>query len=328
MTVLTPPLECLLNYLATGQLYSGQQLGDFIGVSRTAIWKMINKLQHLGISIERIPNQGYRIYNGYRPLDEQKILAKIEKTSCQYLKQIIIKSVVDSTNNYLLKQHDISSGVVCIAEYQTAGRGRRNRRWQSVFGKNILMSLSWNFEQGSQAIIGLSMTVALAILRALQEYGLKDIDVKWPNDILWQEQKLAGVLIETHIDSMGICQVIIGIGVNVEKTNNQPVTHSTDIESIIGVLPDRNHLIGLILSHLLKIIPEFTQTGFAKYRDEWLLHDWLLEKNVVVQGLKDDVQGKVVGIDDQGGLMIQKNDHISTFYTGEISVRKSYDSFG
>jgi BirA family transcriptional regulator, biotin operon repressor / biotin---[acetyl-CoA-carboxylase] ligase len=322
MNFFTPTLETLLGYLASGEYYSGEQLGDFLGVSRTAVWKMVNKLQTLGVNVERIPSRGYRLYHGYQPLNREKILASIGAANQAKLNQIIILSIIDSTNNYLLKQRDLPSGTVCLAEYQTAGRGRRHRQWHAPFGKNILMSRLWDFEQGSSAIVGLSMTIALALVRAFKQYGIDGFHVKWPNDILWQQRKIAGVLIETYIDSVGICHVVMGIGVNVEKRSGEQICNSIDLESIMQALPDRNHLIGLIVEQLLCIIPTFAQTGFGRFQEEWLQYDCLLGKIVNISGLPTQVEGKVVGVDNQGGLMINQGGQVTHFHTGEVSVRE------
>lgn len=322
MTILTQSLKSLLSYLATGQCYSGQQLGDYLGVSRSAVWKMINKLQKFGVGISRSPQWGYRMINGYQPLDEEAILKAINAKQRSAIQSLFIEPIVDSTNNYLLNLSESFLGNVCLAEYQTAGRGRRNREWQSAFGKNILMSLSWIFEKGPTAIVGLSMVVAIAILRALHEYGVQNIHLKWPNDILWNDAKLSGVLIDTRIDSVGICYVVIGIGINVERTTESATFQSMDIASILNKQPDRNKLVGLLLNHLLQIIPEFAIIGFSPYRDEWLSYDCLINKIVSISGLQQEIQGKVMGVDEQGGIILQQNNNFSVFHTGEISVRK------
>ncbi|HEY0894151.1 MAG TPA: biotin--[acetyl-CoA-carboxylase] ligase, partial [Cellvibrio sp.] len=185
-------LRQILALLADGELHSGEELGLLLGVSRAAVWKHLQKLEGLGIRLLSIKGRGYCIDGGLDLLDLEKIEAQIHSSLPIKLN---LFPQIDSTNAYLMR-HTNPALQVCLAESQSAGRGRRGRVWVSPFAQNIYCSIGWGFEGGVAALEGLSLAVGLVIVRTLQCYGIAGLELKWPNDVLYHDHKLAGVLIE------------------------------------------------------------------------------------------------------------------------------------
>ena len=166
----------ILQVLSKGTFCSGEELGKELGISRAAISKHIKGVQDWGIDIFRVQGKGYQLAKPIELLDKDIIQNQVENP-------IVLMPVIDSTNQYLLDRADmLESGTVCIAEYQSNGRGRRGREWISPFGSNLYLSLYWRLDAGMAAAIGLSLVVGIAIVEALEKLGLPNIKLKWHND--------------------------------------------------------------------------------------------------------------------------------------------------
>ncbi|MCW8400894.1 biotin--[acetyl-CoA-carboxylase] ligase, partial [Legionella sp. PATHC038] len=215
----------LLQLLGDGECHSGSELGAALGITRSAIWKQINHLIESGIPIIRMRHQGYQLPNQLILLNKQKITEHLiaEKHISPF--ELHLLTTLDSTNRYL-KDLPLSNSVdICCAEIQTQGRGRFGRHWHSPFGENIYCSSRWNLNYDLAKLSGLSLVTSLAIVATLNELDLSsNIKIKWPNDILWDNKKLCGSLIEILAESNGNVQVIIGVGLNVNTdTQNNPL---------------------------------------------------------------------------------------------------------
>lgn len=209
------PIKLILNLLADGQFHSGEELGELLNVSRAAVWKHLQKMESLGIQIQSVKGRGYCIESGLDLLCANKI-KNIAPCIDQFNLRLELFSSIDSTNSYLLRHSDLA-GRICVAELQTQGRGRRGRAWVSPYAQNVYLSIGWGFDGGVAVIEGLSLAVGVAIAHALQKQGVSGIELKWPNDVLYCGKKLAGILIEMVGDPSGYCQVVIGVGVNVDR---------------------------------------------------------------------------------------------------------------
>jgi BirA family biotin operon repressor/biotin-[acetyl-CoA-carboxylase] ligase len=324
--MLSTHLLTLIDYLSDGQYHSGEDLGLKLGISRSAIWKLIHQAGDLGLDIASIHGKGYCIPGGIEFFSHQHIENYLDKTLSEQLKCFDILSVVDSTNRYLMEKvkTNQTQNSVCLAEYQTAGRGRNSRSWISPFGKNIYLSLLWCFSGGTSALTGLTLSVGLAIVRALQKYGIENVGLKWPNDVYASDRKLAGTLVEIYIDSMGFCHVVIGIGINLAMTQRagEAIEQQwTDIATLTSEKPRKNYLTALLLNELLHMLPNFEREGFAAYRDGWRNCDILLNKPITVHTLQGDIDGIAEGIDEQGGLLVRNGNQFHHFSSGDVSVR-------
>lgn len=318
-----------LSRLADGEFHSGEELGLLLGVSRAGIWKALQKLNQFGVALESVKGKGYRIKGGLDLLCADDIYSYITTTESLDIK---LFTSLPSTNAYLMQQNH-PDRLVCLAEHQSAGRGRRGRSWVSPFAQNIYLSMGWGFEGGIAALEGLSLAVGLAIVRTLQGFGVTNLKLKWPNDVLYQDKKLAGVLVEMSGDPAGYCRVVIGIGLNVSMTGqggqaiDQPWFCVRDILQEQGApLVSRSRLAAALLDNLVSILSSFDAHGFSLYRDEWLLSAAYLNQSINVQLGNGHQSGYMRGVNNSGALLIETSDGEQLLYGGEVSLRAAYDS--
>ena len=321
------PNTRLLPLLAGGDFVSGQELADALGVSRTAVWKQLKNLEALGLEIESSKGKGYRIAGGIDLLNAQQVLEAMSPLSRQLVSELDLRDVVGSTNAEAMARIEAGSGsgYICSAEQQSAGRGRRGRTWVSPYARNLYLSVVWEYEQGAAVLEGMSLAVGVVVARALQACGLPAVQLKWPNDLLHDSAKFGGILLEMTGDPAGACQVVVGIGLNV----NMPAEMATDIDQAWtdvtriggGNAPGRNILLGAILDELLPMLAGFESSGFAPWREEWQSLDAFDGKTVVLQSGDQQLAGVATGVDDRGALQLQTTTGTRSMFGGEISLR-------
>ena len=328
LVLISEKQKAILALLSDGQFHSGSELANVLKISRSAVWKQLGSLADLGLPYSAISGKGYRLERPLELLAENEIVESIDAKIKSLINEIEIFDQIPSTNTYLMERnHDnAASGTVCLAEQQSAGRGRRGRQWVSPFGCNIYMSILWRFQTSPMAISGLSLVIGIAVIRVLQfQYG--DIfQLKWPNDIYCKGKKLGGILVEVSGESEGPCAAVIGLGLNIylPETAAAEITQQwTDLCKITGQLcHDRNALVGELLNQLLPLISEFEKVGVASYLDEWRQYDCLKDKPATLHIGQHSYQGIVKGIDDQGLLLITKPDgNTQAYASGEVSFR-------
>jgi BirA family biotin operon repressor/biotin-[acetyl-CoA-carboxylase] ligase len=317
----------LLQLLADGQFHSGEELGAGLGVSRSAVWKCLQRLEaETGIELFRVPGKGYRLAEPLSLLDEEKLSDVLSRLSwgCSLL------DVVDSTNAEALRR--LLSGVpapfVVTAEHQTAGRGRRGRAWMSPPAHNLLYTLALRVHGGPQRLAGLSLVAGLAVLRVLRDAGITDAGVKWPNDIYVADKKVAGILLEMTGDPADVCHVVIGIGINVNLMPGALVIEQpwTSMRSQLGTLVDRNKLVCLVSESLNDYLGVHERQGFIALRQEWEQNNIWQGKHCTLNTGSLEIAGKVCGVDDQGALRLLVGEELRIFSGGELSLRLAHDS--
>jgi len=328
--------DLILDILKDGNFHSGESLGEALGCSRTAVWKRLQKLEILGLDIESIKGTGYRVAGGFELLEAQLIKSQLTEMAAAELADLEVFKSIDSTNKYAREKAEQApvSGSVVLAEQQSAGRGRRGKTWVSPFAANIYLSIVWDFEQGAQALEGLSLAVGVAVKRALNAQGVNGVQLKWPNDIYVEGQKLGGILLEMIGDPAGQCSVIVGVGINVAmpETQGSDIDQEwTDIRSQLQKYPDgenqrpsRNKLAASLISEIVMLLRDFQAQGFSMYRDEWQAADAFFGQEAVISTPKQSITGIVKGVDQNGALRLQReNGKIETFIGGELSLRLS-----
>ncbi len=316
----------LIALLRDGQFHSGEDLATALNVSRTAVWKQLQKLDELGLAVESVKGTGYRIPGGLELLDEGRVRGGLDAQARGLMGELAIHWQIDSTNAEALRRvaDGAASGLVCTAEQQTAGRGRRGRQWVSPFARNIYLSLVWEFNGGAAALEGLSLATGVAVAQSLQDVGVAGVQLKWPNDILFAGEKLGGILLEMSGDAAGTCQVVVGIGLNVAMPAAQATTIDqpwTDLESVAARATGRNELLSALLNRLLPMLNTFGQSGFAAWRDQWLALDANADANVVMQLGDRQVAGIARGVDERGAMRLETTTGIQLLHGGEISLR-------
>ena len=316
----------LIRILADGQFHSGESLGEALGITRAAIWKRLQALTGLGLDVESIKGRGYRLEGGLQLLDEERIKTALSSEARRHLATLFCLQEVDSTNQFLMSA-DARCGDVCLAERQSAGRGRRGRTWISPYAQNIYLSIRWGYEQGVAALEGLSLAVGVILLEVLRDsFGLAGLNLKWPNDVLLNGKKLGGILIEVGGDLTGECYVVVGVGLNLnmnphvaKEEINQPWI---DLQQA-SVAVDRNHLCALMISQLLPALKRFPEKGFDLYRERWLQNAAYLNQWVVLSTPADSERGILRGVDHSGSLLVEVEAGVRVFCGGELSVRSA-----
>lgn len=319
-------LRQILNLLADGQFHSGEELGLLLGISRAAAWKHLQKLEGLGVKLLSVKGRGYCVEGGLDLLDVEKIAAHM---STLLPLNLHLFAQLDSTNAFLMR-HDNPALQVCLAESQSAGRGRRGRTWVSPFAQNIYCSIGWGFEGGVAALEGLSLAVGLVIVRTLQQFGISGLELKWPNDVLYQNQKLAGVLIEMTGDPAGYCQVVIGVGINVAMSDDQSPAITQpwiDLRHIfaqqkLAEVP-RNLVAATLIDKLVLMLSTYEQQGFAHYCAEWQTFNVHAGQRVELRNGNFVHSGICLGISDTGALLLETAQGTEVFHGGEISLRRA-----
>ena len=321
------PKTTLVPMLADGEFHSGQDLATALGVSRTAVWKQLNRLEELGLAVESVKGRGYRIPGGVELLDEALIRAGLDGPVPGLLQELQLLETVDSTNAEALRRVAAGDGpgLVCSAEQQTAGRGRRGRAWVSPYARNIYLSLVWEYHEGAAALEGLSLAVGVAVARALAQLGLPPLQLKWPNDLLFGGSKLGGVLLEMAGDASGRCQVVIGVGINVAMpaAAAQAIDQAwTDLTTVAGgQAPGRNAVVASLLNELLPLAASFARTGFGPWREAWMGLDAFADTPVVLLSGEQRQAGVARGVDERGALQLETSLGLRPIYGGEISLR-------
>lgn len=315
----------ILRLLSADTFQSGEDLAQRLGVSRASVWQALTDIGKAGITLHRVRGRGYRLPRPIQWLDAGPICNALADESGGLILEI--HDHLPSTNTLLMQkaQQGAPHPTCIVAETQGAGRGRRGRTWHSPLGGGLTFSLLWRFNQGAAALSGLSLAVGIALVRALKSEGLEDIALKWPNDILHRQQKLAGILIELQGDVLGPSTAVIGIGMNLELSGEfraqieQPVT---DFASAAKASYDRNRLFGKLLSHLLDLLRQFESEGFASLKSEWLRHHAYQGKPVRLlfpNGRQEE--GTAIGIDEDGALLVDTGRGPLRFSSGEVSLR-------
>jgi len=321
-----PLTFAVLRLLADGEFHSGEDLAHKLDISRATIWNALKEMDEAGLTLYKIRGRGYRLAESLQWLDKTKITSALGAQANMFNLELI--DCVDSTNTLLMQKAALGAvpGSVIAAELQTHGRGRRGRSWHSNLGGALTFSLLWRFNQGVDALSGLSLAVGVALLRALDSLGVDGTALKWPNDVIHNDCKLAGILIEVQGDVLGPSLAVIGIGINlkiseqVKKLIGHP---ATDLYSIAGKLPERNLILGCMLRHLAQVLDTFAVRGFGGLRAEWVAHHVYHNKNVRIM-LPDNAadEGMVTGVDNEGALLLKTHGGERRYSTGEISLRE------
>lgn len=316
-------LEVLLEVLSDGEFHSGDELGQVLGVSRTAIWKQLKKIEDLSLPLLSIKGKGYCIEGGLDLLSRPAIESVLSADAKCLITDLDIHKVVDSTNVLAMQRASIGeSGYVCTAEQQLSGRGRRGKAWASPYACNLYLSVVWEFSGGAAALEGLSLAVGVAVVDALKKAGVDGASLKWPNDVLYNSRKLAGVLLEMTGDASGPCQVVVGVGLNVAMPKGQAIDQPwVDVKTINSNAANRNQVLGFLLNELMPLLANFEKSGFSVYRDRWLHLDAFYNKDVAIMLGDTVVLGVATGVDETGALLLKTETGLQAFSGGEVSLR-------
>lgn len=311
--------------MSDGAFHSGEDLAREFRLSRSSIFNVLNQAEAMGLTLHAVRGRGYRTPQVVEWLDAAVVARHLGPVSSDY--DLRILDSVDSTNTALMAEavNGAADGTVLCAEHQQAGRGRRGRPWHAVLGGSLTFSVLWRFDGGLQSLAGLSLAAGLAVARAVNRHSRYPARLKWPNDVLVDYRKLAGILVEVQGDMNGAAWAVVGIGLNVGLSDAQrdAVDQAVIDLAEMGVTVDRNQLLADCLQELHAVMASFRRQGFAALRTDWLALDAYSGKAVTLR-LPDarGVVGEAAGVDPSGAFLLRNQDAVICAYNGgEISLR-------
>ncbi len=261
-------------------------------------------------------------------LSNKNIREKLSKNSLASISRILVLEEVDSTSSEVSRKlkEEPGSVVLCVADKQTAGRGRAGRLWHSPLSGNIYLSLSWTYTELEKGFNGLSLAIGVAIKKTLETFGYLDLKLKWPNDVIVRGSKLGGVLVEIIGDINSSFSVIIGVGINVNMSREEGSVIDRSWVDLASISedspPSRNDLIVAIVDELIDLLSSFSKRGFAFWRDSWLENDAYLGENVQVISGENKILGVSRGVDVDGALVLESSDGLLHINVGDVSLRE------
>lgn len=276
--------------------------------------------QNLAEDLQQFRDAGLNIIEtaqGYRLVPQLPLLNSLQILTALSPYQVHYQPVMSSTNEWILQNiPNLNKGDLCLTEYQTAGRGRRGRQWLSPFAGQMIFSFYWTFDP-KKSIEGLSLVVGLAIAEVL------NVQVKWPNDILFDGRKLGGILVEIANHKNGVLNLVIGVGINVSLPTqteiSQPYAQLSEMDPAI----DRQTLFPTLIQHLYARLERFEKEGInAEFQQAWQNHNAFFNSEVNVITEQRVISGIEQGIDERGYLRVQCGAELKMFNGGEVSLRR------
>lgn len=317
----------LLELLADGQFHSGQDLANALGLSRAGVWKRLRRLaSDFELSLDAVRGKGYRLQQPLELLDRARIAAGIAPDVSASIDSLSVLRTIDSTNRCALDEPPSAPGRarIWLAEHQTAGRGRRGRDWVSVYGGNLYLSFGWSFDLPMSRLGGLSLVAGAVVAEVLEESGSPAHRLKWPNDVLVGDRKMAGILLEARGEASGPALAVIGIGINLRLSDPESAIDQpwVDWERAVGTPLSRNRLAALLIDRLARACHEFTQAGLPPFIARWSRYDRLRGQRVLLFKGKEVIEGDYAGIAADGALRLLTDVGLREYHAGEVSVRR------
>lgn len=312
---------------ANGAPISGQEFADEYGLSRTAIWKYIKEFEEEGYEIASIRKKGYVLLSSPDRINAANIQQHL-KTD-HYGKIIHYYESCPSTQ---LIAHDAAQtnaddGTLFVAEEQTAGKGRMSRPWNSAAQKGIWMSIVIRPSLMPHQAPQMTLVAAVAIVRAIEELTGIEPTIKWPNDIMISGKKMTGILTELQADPDRVKAIILGIGMNVNQTEEDfPIelkSIATSLRLEGGQVVDRSRLIAEILYYLELYTTMYEKHGFSPIKLLWESYANIEGKRIRAVMLNETIEGSAIGISDDGLLELKMDDgSVRAIFSADIEIKK------
>ncbi|MHA0855400.1 biotin--[acetyl-CoA-carboxylase] ligase [Paenibacillus sp. CMAA1364] len=320
--------ETLLDILQENSeaFISGEEISQRLSISRTAVWKQINKLRDVGYVFEAVPKKGYRIIAKPDSLDLLTLKNALLTRTMGHTVDILETTVSTQEEARTRAELGASEGTLIISEEQTGGKGRMGRKWFSPRGKGIWMSLILRPQQSLKYTSQLTLLTGVAVCRAIRRVtGLK-VELKWPNDILYNKRKVCGILLESVVEDETVRYCIAGIGISVNVNDTDYPKELQDIATSLmiecGKPIDRNSLIAAVLEEFEMLYNLYQQEGFQPIASLWEALSNSQQQEVVVhtqQGIRD---GVVIGLDPSGALLVDfGNGEIIPVISGDVKLK-------
>ena len=327
---MTRGARALVALLADGQLHSGEDLATALGVTRAAIWKQMGELRGRGFAIESLDRRGYRLHDPLELLDASIIRRAAESGGFGLPADLEVLFEVDSTNDYLYGRPapSVESAQVVFAELQYAGRGRRGRDWQAPPGAGLTFSIGWSFQEMPADLPALGLAMGVCVLRVLRRAGAKQAMLKWPNDIVADQRKLGGLLVQVRSEMGGPAYAVVGLGLNLslpadlsEAVQSDGGIPATDLRALVPRMPARNELAAHLVAAMIAGLEHFAREGFPAFADDWRRFDSLRDAPVRLTRGDSCLEGTARGADVDGALRLELDGRIKRFLSGDVSVR-------
>lgn len=294
----------ILNILNDCKVHAGTEIADHLHISRTAVWKVINRLKQYDVDIQSL-HHGYFLSSPLMLFDKQKIesLFKEPRITLECFETL------PSTSDYLKNKAPLKNPHICLVEHQSKGRGRMGRSWASPFGRNIYCSFSYIFNKDVSEMSGLSLVVGILTANVLEALDLKVKPfLKWPNDLYVNNQKMGGILIDIMAEAHGNCTAIISVGLNINMKDGELTGVDqpwTSLEHVLNVKSDRNLIVAQLIQSIFKGIDVFAEQGIEPFLAEWKQYDLLENKPISVNQGTESISGIARGINPQGYLLLE-----------------------
>ena len=315
-----------LRALADGRFHSGEAMARSFQRSRATLSEALKRAPEMGIELFSVPGKGYRVAEPIDFLDAAAISSELARHDKRLRLDVVDEIESTSTRVLQLAAAGATSGTCIAAEWQSTGRGRRGRAWISRLGGSLTFSMLWRFERGAGHLGGLSLAVGEAVARALSECGVPRVQVKWPNDVVVDLRKLAGILVETSGEIQGPSVAVIGVGVNHRLSErvldriDQPVS---DVWQSVETPPPRSDVLVEMLVALCASLDAFDRDGFAASRDAWRsLHAYQGRRVRVSAGREAAFDAEVIDVAPDGALLVKTADgRLLPLASAEITLR-------
>ena len=306
---------------------SGQDLSDVLKISRVAIWKHIKKIRSLGYKIES------RQQSGYKLIDIPDLLLPWEITENLKTKFIGKRAYyfdsIDSTQDFALKiaSQDNENGTIIISKKQTGGKGRMKRKWFSPVGgiwMSIIIHPDFDISNTTLVPIATSLALCMAVEKTIKIRP----KLKWPNDITIKGKKVAGILVDTSIESNRIESLVLGVGINFkikQEKLKKNIVNSPNYYGATTLVKKNESALYLVQQFLyeLEVIFQWINSGLTKkIISEWTKRSSTIGKNISIINDKKIVTGKAIKIDNDGALIISKNKQTTRILIGDVTYHK------
>lgn len=317
----------ILRALKKDSYTSGEQLAKSLGITRTTIWKHIKNLRQKGYQIHSSPRLGYRLEQAPDILTPAEIQLDLSTRrfgrSVHYFEQLA--STQDEARQ--LAENGAEEGTLVVAEAQVAGRGRRGRHWLSPQGMGIYLSLILRPDLEPFKIAQVPIVVGIGVCESISEITDLRPRIKWPNDVLLQGKKVAGILVEMSADPERVHYLILGIGINVNTPASvfhddlqQP---ATSLSEIAGREVNRRTLLQALLANLEALYDEFKLAGFVVFRERLQRWDQTIESWVKITDSSGSFWGYALDIDEDGALVVRdKQDKVRRILAGDATLKQ------
>lgn len=306
----------ILDLLENSNEYiSGEEIGCLLGISRAAVWKNISRLKEKGYKIESVSGKGYRLVDNADVFDIEAI---------NYNKLLYIEEV-DSTNEECRRQaaKGCESGLLVVCDKQTAGKGRLGRKWEAIKNECLCMSIILRPDIMPYETPQITLIAGIAVRRIINRLTYLDVQIKWPNDIIYKGRKLTGILTEMSAEMEKVNYIICGIGINVntEGFEGELKEKATSIYIETGRRFKRNNIVNEFINEFLPAYELFCREGFAPFVNEYNEYCANVGMEVKTVGGRSEIHGIAKGVNHRGELIINTEEGEVPVFSGEVSLR-------